>query len=156
MRRLLLRDLLILALTVIAWMLAPTLPQLAMPAAIGAGICAFQFHEWGHFLGGTVAGARMTPAQVLWSPFLFRFDASGNTRHQFLHMSWPGFAATAVFLAVFAGLLPDTHAATGLTRQIGQGLAAVTVVVEVPLALWTLAGGRIPPVPVWLPGREKP
>lgn len=155
MIRLLYRDLLILLLTLVAWGMATTSPELALPAAAGAGFCAFQFHEWGHWLGGRWAGAVMAPARVLWSPFLFQFDSRANTRRGFLHMSWPGFAATALFISFFEGVLPEGHVSTPLTRDIGRVLAGITVVVELPLALWTLFGGRIPPVPVWLPGRRE-
>lgn len=154
MYRLLYRDLVILLLTLGMWALVPVRPELAVAAAAGAGFCAFQFHEWGHWLGGRWAGAVMTPARVLWSPFLFQFDARANTRRGFLHMSWPGFAATALFITFFEVVLPESHGSTALTRDIGRVLAGITVVVEVPLALWTLFGGRIPPVPVWLPGRK--
>jgi hypothetical protein len=149
------RDLIILLITVLLWLLTAVVPILALPAAVGAGVCAFQFHEWGHWVGGHRVHATMTPAAVLWSPFLFQFDGAANSRLQFLHMSWPGFVATGLFIAVFETVLPDSHASTPLTRELGRVLAAITVIVEVPLALWTLAGGRIPPVLVWLPGRRQ-
>lgn len=150
MKTLALRDLSLLGLTVVLWALATSV--FALPAAIGAALCAFQFHEWGHYLGGLRVNAQMEPARVWWSPFLFRFEVAANTRQQFLQMSWPGFAATALFLGVFFLLLPDAHPATALTRTLGAALAALTVIIEVPIALWTLAGGKTPPVPVWLPG----
>ena len=154
MHPLLLRDCAIALATLPCWLFAVSYPVLVVPAAAGAGIVAFQLHEWGHWLGARHAHACITPARSLLSPFLFNFDSKANSRRQFLWMSWPGFVATAVFLAVFQWLLPEAHPATPLTRQIGWGLAAVTVLVEVPLALWTLAGGRIPPVPVFLPGKR--
>lgn len=136
------------------WILAPMFPALAVPAAIATGLVAFELHEWGHWLGATKAHAVITPARSLFSPFLFNFDSKANSRRQFLAMSWPGFLATAGFLVVFQWGLPEMHPATTLTRQIGWGLAAVTIIIEIPLALWTLAGGRIPPVPVFLPGKR--
>ncbi len=148
------RDGALLLLVLSFWFLATTIGALALPAAIGAGFVAFQLHEWGHWLGARAAGAMVTPASSLLSPFLFNFDSTANSRYQFLAMSWPGFVATAIFLAVFQWWLPPTHPATTLTQQIGWGLASVTIVIEVPLALWTLAGGRIPPVSVFLPGKR--
>lgn len=152
MRPLLIRDLSILSLTLLLWLLAPSFPLAVLPAAAGATVCAFQFHEWGHFLGGQRVNAVMAPAKVWWSPFLFQFDARANSRQQFLHMSWPGFAATAMFLCVFYLLLPDSHPSTDAIRIAGTCLAALTVIIEVPIALWTVFGGKPPPVPVWLPG----
>lgn len=148
------RDALLLLLALSLWFLAGAIQALAVPAAIVAGLVAFQMHEWGHWLGAMKTSAVITPARSLWSPFLFNFDSAANSRRQFLAMSWPGFVATALFLAAFQWLLPEAHPATTLTRQIGWGLASVTVVIEIPLALWTLAGGRIPPVPVFLPGKR--
>ncbi|MBM4203855.1 MAG: hypothetical protein FJ194_06855 [Gammaproteobacteria bacterium] len=149
------RDLIILLVTVTLWLLTPEFQTLSLPAAIGAVLCAFQFHEWGHWLGGRRVQAVMTPASVWWSPFLFQFDGRANSRQQFLHMSWPGFVATALFIACFEWGLPAGHPSTALTQDIGRFLAGITVVIEGPLALWTLLGGRVPPVPVWLPGRRK-
>ena len=154
MSRFVVRDALLLLLALALWILAPMFPALAVPAAIVNGLVAFELHEWGHWLGATKERAVITPARSLLSPFLFNFDSKANSRRQFLAMSWPGFLATAVFLVFFQWGLPDTHPATTLTRQIGWGLAAVTVIIEIPLALWTLAGGRIPPVPVFLPGKR--
>lgn len=155
MNRLLVRDLVILGLTLVAWLFVSVVPDLAIPAAVGAGFCAFQFHEWGHWFGGRHVNAVMMPARVLWSPFLFQFDAKGNSRRQFLHMSWPGFLATAIFVVFFKWGLSENHPSTELTRDIAYVLAGITVVVEGPLALWTLLGGRVLPVPVWLPGRNQ-
>lgn len=154
MSRFVVRDALLLLLALALWLLAPMFPALALPAAITTGLLAFELHEWGHWLGATRARAVITPARSLLSPFLFNFDSKANTRCQFLTMSWPGFLATAVFLAFFQWGLTDAHPATALTRQIGWGLATVTIIIEIPLALWTLAGGRIPPVPVFLPGKR--
>jgi len=154
MSRFVVRDTLLLLFALALWILAPMLPVLAVPAAIASGLVAFELHEWGHWLGATKVRAAITPARSLLSPFLFNFDSKANSRRQFLAMSWPGFLATAVFLVIFQWGLPDTHPAATLTRQIGWGLAAVTIIIEIPLALWTLAGGRIPPVPVFLPGKR--
>ena len=154
MSRFVARDALLVLLALSLWILTGTFPVLAVPAAIISGLVAFELHEWGHWLGAKSANAVITPARSRMSPFLFNFDSKANSRRQFLAMSWPGFVATAVFLAIFQWWLPESHPATSLTRQIGWGLAAVTVIVEIPLALWTLAGGRIPPVPVFLPGKR--
>jgi hypothetical protein len=154
MSRFVVRDALLLLIALLLWIPTWTIPALAVPTAIATGLAAFQLHEWGHWLGATKAGAVITPARSLSSPFLFNFDSKANSRRQFLAMSWPGFVATAGFLAAFHWWLPDSHPATPLTRQIGWGLAAVTIIIEIPLALWTLAGGRIPPVSVFLPGKR--
>ena len=154
MSRFVVRDALLLLLALSLWFLTLTFPALAIPAAVTTGLIAFELHEWGHWFGAAKAHAVITPARSLFSPFLFNFDSKANSRRQFLAMSWPGFLATAVFLAIFQWGLPDTHPATTLTRQVGWGLAAVTIIIEIPLALWTLAGGRIPPVPVFLPGKR--
>ena len=101
-----LRDVTILVVTMVLWRLSSSVEPattlaavLSISAGVGAAICAFNLHEWGHLLGARLTHSVYTPARRLISPFLFSYDAEHNTRRQFLIMSLAGFAATAVFVS---------------------------------------------------------
>ncbi len=82
---------------------------LSVLAAIPAGVVfGTVVHEWGHFLGARLAGARYTiPDRV--GLFVFNFDFGANSVSQFFSMSWGGqiAGAFAVFL-LWAALPLDT------------------------------------------------
>jgi|GEM_PF-3464429 len=113
------RDAVLVLLALSFWFLATTVQTLALPAAIGAGLVAFQLHEWGHWLGARTPGTIISPVISLLPPFLFNFDSAANSRRQFLAMSWPGFVATAWFFVEFQWWLPPSHPATKLTQGPG-------------------------------------
>jgi len=157
-QKLAVRDLAILAVTLVSWALEArgggTL--VAVAAGIGTGACAFLFHEWGHLLGARLTGGVFAPPARLWSPFLFSFDARRNQPRQFVLMSLSGFAATGVFLVVFWFGLPLDRLAGKVGMGIALTLAALTVIIEFPLLGRVLMGKPIPAaVEVFGPGRAR-
>ena len=142
------RDALLLLVTLLLWWLtlrsAATATALSVATGIATGLCALQWHEWAHVLGALRAGAPIYPAQRWWHPFLFGIDHARCTREQFVGLSWPAFAATAIYLALFLLLLPRDTLTGQVALAIGVTASALTVLIEVPLA-WRVAGGG--PVP---------
>jgi hypothetical protein len=140
------RDLSILAVTLALWALdargGGTI--VAIAAGIGTGACAFLFHEWGHLLGALATGGVFAPPARLASPFLFSFDARRNDRRRFVLMSLSGFAATGLFLVVFALWLPLDRLAGKVGMGIALTLATLTVLIEFPLLGRVLVGKPIP------------
>lgn len=154
LRRLALRDATIATATLAVWALDARLRAeggLAVAggiAAVAAGastaLCGFLLHEWGHLLGALSAGAVIHPASRVASVFLFRFDVSRSTRAQFLRMSWGGFAASALAVAVLLAVLP----LGALSGQVALGLVSLgvvaTFVLEIPVAWRVARGGALP------------
>jgi hypothetical protein len=152
--KLLARDLAIAAVAFIAWHLAA--PLSAGTGALGdftgvvlgvlLGACAFLVHEWGHLLGALASGSAVQPPESLRSAFVFRFDSRANTRRQFLAMSFAGFAATALVVWAAYGLLPSELLATRVARGLVVFLTFLGVVLEVPLVVYALVAGKVPPL----------
>jgi hypothetical protein len=154
LRRLAARDAAIAAATLVVWALDARLRADGGPAvaagiaAVAAGVltalCGFLLHEWGHLLGALSSGAVVHPAPRAASVFLFRFDVSRSTRAQFLRMSWGGFAASAVAVALLLAVLP----LDALSGQVALGLVALgviaTFVLEIPVAWRVARGGPLP------------
>ena len=144
------RDALIIAATAYTWMhWGPTRadPGLAVSGglAVLTVLCGYLIHEWGHLAGAVAARASFVLAPTPWaSPFLFRFDARGNSREQFAAMSAGGFISSAVLVALLLATLP-LHALAG---QLSIGLVVIgviaTIVLEVPEFLRVWRGQPIP------------
>jgi hypothetical protein len=152
--KLLARDLAVVAVALLAWHLAA--PLSAGSGAVGdltglvlgllVGACAFLAHEWGHLLGAVAARSDVKPGASLRSPFVFRFDSRTNSRRQFLAMSLAGFAATAAGIWAAYALLPSELLASRVARGAVVFLAFLGVVLEVPLVVYSLVAGRVPPL----------
>lgn len=149
--KLALRDAAIITVALAAWWLVAPLSASAGPLADAVGVVCgvllgsvvFLLHEWGHLLAGLAAGGSFPVSGNLASPSLFAVDA-GNSIRQFTIMSLGGFAVTAVMIAAFYTLLPDAWMATRVARGVAVSLATLTVVIEVPLLLFTVWSGSIP------------
>lgn len=155
-RKILIRDLALLALTLAAWLWLPT-AEPAGPWAI-AGLtllCAFLFHEWGHWLGARWSAATIYPPKHLFSGFLYNFDAQRNSRRQFLTTSVAGFVATGLFLLLFFFALADTHPATPLIRTGAGVLAGLTVIFEFPIAIAVALGKPVPALALFSDNRDQ-
>lgn len=92
-----------------AWQALTRLPvatALSVLTALPAGLVfATLVHEWGHFAGARVAGARCTvPAKV--GLYAFNYDFAKNSLRQFLAMSWGGQAGGLLAIFALAVLLP--------------------------------------------------
>jgi hypothetical protein len=117
---------------------------LSVSAGVGAAICAYNLHEWGHLLGAHLTRSAYTPAKRLISPFLFSYDADHNTRRQFLIMSLAGFAATALFVAVYWLWMPQDQQAGRIALRGALILAGLTVIIEFPIFFRALLGSTVP------------
>ena len=115
-------------------------------AGLSTGVCVFLVHEWGHWLGAFATGSSVTPAKSLASPFLFSFDSRSNSRRQFLVMSFAGWAASAIIAGVAYTFLPGELFAARVARGVVSLNIFLIVLIEVPLVVWALATGRVPPV----------
>lgn len=150
-RRFALRDVGILLATVAAWWLSVSVDAdttlrsaLSISAGVGAAICAYNLHEWGHLLGAHLTDSVYVPARRLISPFLFSYDDERNTRHQFLVMSLAGFAATAIFVVAFWLWMPQDQQAGRIALRGALVLAGLTVVIELPIFFRALLGKTVP------------
>jgi hypothetical protein len=150
-RRFAVRDVLILLTTVVAWWLGLSLDAdtglrsvLSIGAGVGAAVCAYNLHEWGHLLGAHLTDSVYVPARRLISPFLFSYDAERNTRGQFLVMSLAGFAATAIFVAAYWLWMPRDQQAGRIALRGALVLAGLTVVIELPIFFRALFGNTVP------------
>ncbi len=106
----------------------------------------YLFHEWGHVLGGLLSRSRMTAANSLKAITLFVYQTSGNTRGQFLLMSFMGFAATALLVWFSYTQLPDQYLASRIARGFTLVQVFLAVVIELPLVVWALLGKSLPPI----------
>ncbi len=147
-----LRDLVILALALAVWQLEGTsrhaggagATALACSAAVLTALCGYLFHEWGHWAGARLLSSVIEVPDRFATVFLFRFDADANDRAQFLGMSFGGFVASAVAVAILVAVLPlDAPAGRIALALVALGVLA-TFVLEVPVA-WRVARGA--PIP---------
>ena len=121
-------------------------PSVALGLASGVLVAlgSFLLHEWGHWLGAVLTGARVHRPRTVLSPFLFWFDTSSSTRAQFLSMSVGGYAATGLAVAaIVAGADPSTTSgATALALAV-VGLV-VTAAAELPTTFRVARGAPLP------------
>lgn len=150
-RRFVIRDVSILLLTIGLWLFSletepgTTLASVvSISAGVGAAVCAYNFHEWGHLVAARMTDSVFTPARRVISPFLFSYDAEHNTRRQFLLMSLGGFAATAIFVVAFLLWMPQDQQAGRVALRGGLILASLTVIIEFPIFFRALLGNTVP------------
>lgn len=147
-----LRDLVILASTLVLWWtLAASSQGLGAVADFSGWLvglmmfaCAYLAHEWSHYLGGLAMGSDMKPGTSLGSPFLFSFESESNTLAQFVVMSISGFVATAAVVFAFYAYLPDAYLASRVARGGVLFLALLGVALELPLLVTGLVKGAVP------------
>ncbi len=160
--KLAIRDLLLVALLVGFWLLTAELSAGAGPlsdffgllAGLGLGVSAYLLHEWGHLLGALATRSVVHAPDRLSSRFLFSFDSKANSRRQFLTMSLCGFAVTGVALLLAHTALPEGQLATRVARGAVLFLTFLLVFIELPLFLWALIRGDLPPVETFDSHRE--
>lgn len=141
------RDSLIVLGTVVLLVVTPELVPLQLLLGLGLGLSAYLLHEWAHLLGATLVGARVNSPKSLLSPFLFSFDSGENTTRQFLHMTWPGFLATGIYISAYYLFLPDTLWGV-IAWWMAVALTAATIFIEGPIALWIVFRNDLPPVEI--------
>ena len=150
-RGFLVRDLTILVATVLLWVWSVDLEAettlahaVSITAGVGAAVCAYNFHEWGHLIAARLTDSVFTPARRLFSPFLFAYDDKENTPRQFVIMSLGGFAATAIYIGAFLAWMPRDQQA-GITALRGAILlASLTVIIELPIFFRALIANTVP------------
>ena len=151
MIKLLLRDIALLALTVLLWQLYRPFAGRHDVAAIGMAaltafatvVSGFLAHEWGHLLGALSRRSTVALAPRLSSVFLFQFDAGRNSREQFLAMSAGGFAASIAVVALPLLLLSFDGLADRIALTLTALGVAATLVIEVPGAVRVYRGEPI-------------
>lgn len=149
---LLLRDLVIVAVTVLLWQVSHRLQlgdhALSWPLAGLSGlliaVCGYLVHEWGHALAALASGA-----QIHWPPsvaavFLFKFDCGRSTRRQFLWMSAGGFIASGLVLALLAAVLSRSFHADVVAAVLSVLGVIATIILEVPAAWAVWRGAPLP------------
>ena len=148
------RDLISFVLLLVLWQwLAPlSAEQGLMGDFIGVslgGLMALAFyltHEWGHVLGGILGRSHMSAASDPKAISLFIYHSEGNSKPQFMLMSFGGFLATACLVWFSYTLLP----ADLFASRIAQGFSLVQVflalVLEMPLVIWALFAKKLPPI----------
>ena len=149
----LLRDSLVMALTVALWMVTFKLgrPHGLFPVAVHiftallTVFVGYLLHEWGHLIGAWIAGGHFVlPATIGETLFLFRFDNVRNSRGQFISMSLGGFISSILVVAFLAAALPrDLLASWIALGLVGLGVLA-TFVIEVPEFIGVVRGGPMP------------
>lgn len=147
-----LRDLGLLALTLVAWRLdfsaravGSSLEWLTAPVA-GAltAIVGYVFHEWGHLLAARATGSVVRLPERASEIFLFNFHSDRNSARQFLAMSSGGFAASAISVVFLLVALPlDTFAGKIALTLVGLGVLA-TAILELPPYFSVMRGGPLP------------
>ena len=150
--RFILRDLVIVALTLVLWWLlaedssgnGATADLSGWIAGLMMGVCAYLAHEWSHYLGALAMRSHMQVGTRLASGFLFSFEADRNSVAQFVVMSLSGFLATALVIFAFYAYLPDNYLATRVARGGALFLALLGVVLEVPLLLTGVLTKKVP------------
>lgn len=152
--KLLARDVIIVALTALIWRLGAhpsATPGLVgdfagVLAGVTIGACGYLLHEWGHLLGAWLAGSAVTAPRSVASGFLFSFDSRANTRGQFLSLSFGGWIASALVLWFVYAALPGELFASRVARGVVAGNMLLIVLIEIPLVVYSLLTGRVPPV----------
>jgi len=152
--KLLARDLTIIALTALIWRLGasvsatPGIPGdfAGVLAGIAIGASGYLLHEWGHLAGALLSGSAVTPPRSVASGFLFSFDSRANTRGQFLALSFGGWIASLLELWLVYAELPGELFASRVARGVVAGNMLLIVLIEIPLVVYSLVTGRVPPV----------
>ena len=143
-RRFLLRDGLLLVITLVSWTVLLTLETgetwasdtIAVLLGALAGACAWQAHEWGHLVFAKLSGARLHAPENLFSVYLFGFRNDENTKLQFLLMAIGGFIATSIVFLLLIPLLPQDALAVRIFRSLVIIEIIVTTLLEVPGLIW--------------------
>lgn len=109
--------------------------SIGMAIAVGTVVASI-LHEWGHFTGARLAGARSPvrakPARFY---FMFNFDMEHNTPNQFLAMSIGGISANWLFVLLIFLLIPMQSVAAAALAATAFASAVNVSLFEVPVVL---------------------
>jgi hypothetical protein len=107
-------------------------------AMILGGVLSHLIHEWGHFLGTLLCGARYT-VKAKPSPLFFDFDYEGANPRQYLWLSAGGpIGNLLLILLVFT--LPMDSAIVRSLCAASIALMAYVLVIELPISQGIIAG----------------
>ncbi len=145
------RDAVILAITLgVVWLDASLADRdmAAMVFGVLAGLlvpyAGFLAHEWGHLAGTLLSGGRAHAPSSLVTFFLFFFDVETSTRRQFLAMSYGGYLATLVVVALLAVWIDVSRISGVIALALSVIGIGVTFARELPTT-WSVArGGPLP------------
>lgn len=106
---------------------------LSVLAALPAGfVFATVVHEWGHFAGARIAGARCSvPARI--GIYAFDYDFTANTLKQFLSMSWGGQIGGALAILLLWVALPMDSAGRCMVLASAIGAFFFAGMIEWPV-----------------------
>lgn len=111
-------------------------------AFASATVMASILHEWGHFSGAKLSGAR---APVLAKParlyFMFNFDMERNTPEQFIAMSIGGISANWLLVLLLLLLVPLDSLAAAMLVAVAIAKAVNVSFFEVPIVMQVREGG---------------
>jgi len=149
---LLLRDAIVIALTLALWQY--TL-QLSRPlgaygiaihslTALATAFVGYLLHEWGHLLGAWGSRAVFELPRPFETFFLFRFDNLRSTRPQFFSMALGGFASSIVMVIFLVLALPEGVLATHIALTLTALGVLATFIIEVPEFTRVARGQPIP------------
>lgn len=120
----------------LAWVVA------MVNAGLAAQVIANVVHEWGHYAGACLAGAR---TQAFDKPvgyyFMFNFPFDQNDRRQFLWMSWGGILAPWLLVVLALVCIPIDSASRALFLAMFVTRAVQVSLFEVPVVRRTARGG---------------
>lgn len=163
--KLLLRDLVLIVITVVVWNLSRTLEAAQSPAmwpvsllgGVLIALCGYLLHEWGHLIGAMVSRSRVELPERVSAVFLFKFDTGLNSRAQFLSMSIGGFIASGIVVAALFSLLSfDLWVNRTALALTVLGVLA-TAILELPPAWRVYRGAALPQEGVaFVDGRKTP
>lgn len=107
-------------------------------------VSGFLAHEWGHLVGCFLSGAEVHAPKRLVTVFLFHYGVARSTPKQFLWMSYGGYLASMVGMAVILAWA-DLTTVSGITAVVLAGLGiAVTFALEIPTTIRVARGGPLP------------
>lgn len=123
------------------WLLASVV---AIAAAYIAGtVVASIAHEWGHYSGAVLSGAKHKVAR---KPvkyfFMFNFDMQAGSVRQALWMSWGGLTGSWLVVVLLAVLVPADSWASAVLIGTVAGIAVNASVFELPIISRTRKSGE--------------
>ena len=115
---------------------------LSVLAAIPAGVVfGTLVHEWGHFAGARLAGARYTVPDRL-GLFVFNYDFGANSVSQFFTMSWGGQIGGALAVVLLWWALPLDTAGRAMIVAAAIGAFFFAGTIEWPVLSRTRSSGN--------------
>lgn len=143
-----LRDVIVTLTCAAAWALDAHFAHAHLVIGVLTGVLTaltgFLAHEYGHLAASLFTGARVSYPPSPLSTLLFHFDSAQNTRRQFFFMSFGGYVATLIAVALIVALCP----LGAWSGRVALGLAGlgtlVTFALEVPITLRVWRGAPLP------------